>query len=116
MKNGTMFASLFSYAKESFWKEHPYIQFDTLDEPGTYEVVAAFYTKVYAENETGFRFYQTDLSHPETYHAYMNAVKSLSLYETNISAEYGDQILVLATCSYHTANGRFVVVARKKPA
>ena len=29
-------------------------------------------------------------------------------------ADYGDELLTLSTCSYHTKNGRFVVVARKE--
>ena len=37
-----------------------------------------------------------------------------ALYDTGITAQYGDQLLTLSTCSYHTDNGRFVVVARKK--
>ncbi len=114
MKNGTMFASLFSYAKKTFWQEHPSIRFDTLAEEGTYAVLAAFYTKVYAESETGFRFYQTDLSDEKLFYEYIEDIKSQALYDTGISAEYGDQILVLATCSYHTDHGRFVVVARKE--
>ena len=43
MKNGSMFADLMSYAQEDFWQEHPLIRFDTLEQQGSYEVLAAFY-------------------------------------------------------------------------
>ena len=30
-----------------------------------------------------------------------------------VTAEYGDELITLSTCGYHTQDGRFVVVARK---
>jgi sortase B len=41
-------------------------------------------------------------------------IKALSLYDTGITAEYGDHLLSLVTCDYHDENGQMVVVARKK--
>ena len=38
----------------------------------------------------------------------------MSLYDTEIIARYGDNLLTLVTCAYRTENGRFVVVAKKK--
>lgn len=29
------------------------------------------------------------------------------------TAEYGDKLITLSTCAYHTKNGRFVVVAKQ---
>ena len=48
---------------------------------------------------------------------YDNAVqnyKNKSLYDTGVTAEYGEKRIMLVTCSYHEENGRFVVVARQK--
>lgn len=115
MKNGTMFASLLSYAQMDYWQAHPVIQFDTVEEMDAYEVLAAFYSKVYGQDEEGFRYYEyADLTNSEDFYAYLEQVKQSALYETNIVAEYGDQLLTLSTCSYHTEDGRFVVVARKQ--
>ena len=33
-------------------------------------------------------------------------------YNTS-DVKYGDNLIMLSTCSYHTANGRFVVLAKK---
>lgn len=116
MSSGTMFALLPSYAKEDFYEAHPVIRFDTLFERGEYEVMAAFYSKAYGTDEQDvFRYYQyTDLSSPERFQEYVMQVKAAALYDTGITAEYGDQLLTLSTCNYHTDNGRFVVVARKE--
>lgn len=114
MSNGTMFADLLSYADQEFWKEHPNIRFDTLEGTGSYSIFAAFYSEIYPDEGDGFRYYRyTDLRDPEAFEAYINQVNGAALYDTGISAEYGDMLLTLSTCSYHTTNGRFVVVARK---
>lgn len=116
MNAGTMFALLPSYARQDFWEEHPVIRFDTLYERGDYAVMAAFYSQVYDVDAQGvFRYYQyTDLSSPERFREYVEQVKAAALYDTGITAEYGDQLLTLSTCNYHTGDGRFVVVARKQ--
>ena len=116
MKNGTMFARIPRYSSEDYWKEHPVIRFDTLYETGTYEVIAAFYSKAYPADAVGvFRYYQyTDLRDSERFAEYMEQVKAASLYNTGIDAEYGDQLLTLSTCEYHATDGRFVVVAKKR--
>lgn len=114
MKNGTMFAELTKYADEKFRNEHPIIHFDTLYERGQYEVIAAFYSKVYRIGEQGFCYYQyTDLAAPVTFHEYMDQVTAAALYDTGTTAEYGDQLLMLSTCDYGADNGRFVVVAKR---
>lgn len=116
MNDGSMFGSLPDYADADYWQEHPTIRFDTLEESGEYEVMAAFYSRVYKVSETGvFRYYQyADLSEPERFSEYVEQVKAAALYDTGVTAEYGDKLLTLSTCSYHTDNGRFVVVAVRK--
>lgn len=115
MKDGSMFASLLDYADPKYWEERPVICFDTLEEIGEYEVLAAFYSQAYQQEAEGvFRYYQyPDLSDPDRFGEYVQQVQSAALYDTGIRAESGDQLLTLSTCSYHTKNGRFVVVARK---
>ena len=35
------------------------------------------------------------------------------IYDTGVSAEYGDKLITLSTCEYSAQNGRLVVVAKK---
>ncbi len=116
MKNGSMFATLLSYDEREYWEEHPSIRFDTLHTSGEYEILAAFYSEAYPQDMEGvFRYYRyTDLNEPEVFAEYIEQAERAALYDTGIDAEYGDEILTLSTCSYHTENGRFVVIARKK--
>ena len=115
MKNGTMFAPIVNYAREDYWREHPFVYFDTLYETGVYEVVAAFYSKVYGKDETdAFRYYlYTDLSDPAAFEEYTAQVRAAAIYDTGIEAVYGDQLITLSTCEYSTTDGRFVVVAKR---
>lgn len=118
MKDGSMFGSLADYADAGYWEEHPTIRFDTLEESGEYEVMAAFYSRIYTTGETNvFRYYQyADLSETQRFSEYVEQAKTAALYDTGVTAEYGDKLLTLSTCSYHTDNGRFVVVAVCKSA
>ena len=54
-----MFHDLLKYEDEDFYKEHQTIIFDTLDGPGTYIVIAAFYTKAYPEGIQSIIIYMT---------------------------------------------------------
>lgn len=115
MKNGTMFGMLPKYGNKTYYEKHPSIYFDTLYEYREYEVMAAFYTEISEDDDTdSFKYYEyTDLSNPEVFDAYVAGVKAASVYDTGVTAEYGDELLTLSTCNYHAENGRFVVTAKR---
>lgn len=114
MRSGRMFGQLNKYSSEKFYKEHKYIQFDTIYEKGTYEVIYVFRSKIYEESEIVFKYYQfTDAVSETEFESNMMQMADMSLYDTGVSAEYGDELLTLSTCDYYTSDGRFVVVAKK---
>lgn len=115
MRSGKMFASLMNYAKKEYWEAHPTIHFSTLYEEREYEIVAAFYDRVYYKYEDCFKFYQfIDAEDEAHFEEAISYFKDNAEYDTGITAEYGDKLLTLVTCAYHEKNGRFVVVAREK--
>lgn len=115
MNNGTMFGELPKYADKKFYEDHKTVFFDTRYELRDYEVFAAFYAKAYPKGEEeGFCYYMyKDLRSPEAFDEYVSNVKAISIYETGITPVYGDELIAMSTCNYHTADGRFVVVARR---
>ena len=116
MNSGKMFASLMKYANKDYWEEHPTILFATLYEEREYEIVAAFYDRVYYNYEKRFKFYQfIDARDEDHYAEAISYFKEKAEYDTGVSAEYGDRLITLVTCAYHVKNGRFVVVAREVP-
>lgn len=43
---------------------------------------------------------------------YIAKCKEKALYDTGVSAEYGDKLITLSTCEYSNTNGRLVLVAK----
>lgn len=114
MRSGRMFGQLNKYSSQKFYEEHKLIQFDTIYEEGTYEVMYVFRSKIYEESEIVFKYYQFINALSETeFNSYMREMAAMSLYDTGVTAEYGDELLTLSTCDYYTDYGRFVVVAKK---
>lgn len=79
--------------------DYPVMQ--TVDEPN-------FYLK------RGFKYYHfTCAESAEDFGDYIVQCKALSLYDTGVTAEYGDKLITLSTCEYSRKNGRIVVVAKR---
>ena len=116
MLNDEMFTDLTKYVKEDFYKEHPTIRFTTENENAEYDIIAVFRSKVYNKSDKDvFKYYQFINSGSEKeYNNFIKNIKEASLYEIEETAKYGDQLITLTTCSYHTEDGRFVVVGRKR--
>ncbi|MCR4850086.1 MAG: class B sortase [Lachnospiraceae bacterium] len=114
MKSGNMFGNLQKYAKEDYGKKHSTIKFDTIYEKGTYEVMYVFYSKVYDNDELVFKYYQfINANSEKEFDYYMSEMEKLSLYNTGVSAHYGDTLLTLSTCDHSQTDGRFAVVAKR---
>lgn len=111
MKTGTIFGCLTNYKEASYYAEHPRIDFDTVYGDAAYEVFAAFSIDVAADTSFVYNQY-VDLDE-ESYNAYVDEVISRSDVDTGIRPAYGEQLLTLSTCEYSSANGRYVVVARR---
>ena len=60
------------------------------------------------------RYYDfVDAENEEDFNSYVGKCKELALYDTGVTAEYGDRLITLSTCEYSAQNGRLVVVAKK---
>lgn len=125
-KNGAMFEPLMNYEKEAFYKDHKTMTFTTLYEDAEYEIIAAFRSRLYYKSEKNvFRYYffinadDTSLYNPgvqggeAAFNDFVQNAKKDSMYPIEPTASYGDQLMTLSTCAYHSENGRFAVVAKK---
>lgn len=114
MRDGSMFGDLDLYKQESYYLEHPLISFDTLYDEYTYEIIAVFLSRVYNSDDEVFKYYQFyEADTEEEFDYFYKNIKELSLYDTGVTAEFGDVFLTLSTCAYHVDDGRFVVVAKR---
>ena len=55
-----------------------------------------------------------DAADAKDFAAYVAACKEPALYDTGVSAQYGDKLLTLSTCEYSQENGRLLVVAKRR--
>lgn len=110
-----MFAGLMNYKEKSYYNDHKIIRFTTDAEDAEYEIISVFLSRVYYKSEKDvFRYYYfINANNEEEFNKYIENSKKESLYNIEATATYGDQLMTLSTCSYHTENGRLAIVARK---
>jgi SrtB family sortase len=115
-KKGIMFEDLMKYAKKDFYQNHTKIKFTTNQEESTYEVLSVFYSRVYYKNEKNvFRYYYfVNAQNEQEYNTFVNSAKKASIYDTGVTAKFGDQLMTLSTCEYSQKDGRFVIVLKKQ--
>lgn len=116
MHNGTMFGELDKYADAAFFQSNgaESITLSTRTEMRRYEIFAAVQTRLLNDNEEGYRYYNAAGPLDQaTFTELVSWLKSNALYDTGVTPAFGEQILILSTCSYHTENGRFLVAARR---
>lgn len=114
MKSGAMFGTLKKYEDEDFFRDHRTVILYTEKCMRSYEVIAVFRSQVYKKSESVFKYYkffQADTE--EEFNDFYENIKALSLYDTGVTAAFGDRFLTLSTCSYHVEQGRLVVVAKE---
>ena len=114
-KSGLMFEDLIKYAEEDFYKEHTKIKFTTNKDDSIYEILSVFYSRVYYKSEKNvFRYYYfVNAENEQEYNDFVENAKKASIYDTGVTAKYGDQLLTLSTCEYSQEDGRFAVVCKK---
>ena len=114
MKDGSMFADLAKYRSKDFWQAHKTVRFDTALGGSAYEIFAVIHTTVQADADDVFLFYRfVDAAAPEEFADYVSACQARALYDTGISAQYGDKLLTLSTCDNITDNGRWLVIGKR---
>ena len=116
LNNGKMFQDLLKYKDEDYYKKHKIIRFTTDNGDNEYEIMAVFKSRVYYKSEKDvFRYYQfINPKSEKEYNEFVENSKKASLYDTKVNSEYGDELITLSTCSYHTEDGRFAIVGVKK--
>lgn len=114
MTDGTAFSDLEKFCEENFYKQHTIIHFNTLYEKNDYEIISVMLSKVYTNEDNTFKYYNFNYKATEKqFNRFVENAKKHSMYQTGVNAVYGDKLLTLSTCSYHTEDGRLAVIAKK---
>lgn len=114
MKTGEMFGDLDLYDKEDYGMAHKIIYFDTLYEKREYELISVFYSQVFYKHQDVFKYYKFfQANTQEEFDNWYNNIKEMSIYDTGVTAQFGDEFITLSCCAYHVEDGRFVVVGKR---
>lgn len=114
MNSGKMFHDILKYEDKEFYETHKRFRFDTIYENGTYEVVAIIRAQILPEESKEFKYYEfVNAGTEESFLNYVDNIKRMSQIDTGVDVKYGDHLLTLSTCAYHTKDGRFAIIAKK---
>ena len=105
MKNGTMFSDVTQYRNKGYYTEHPVIEFETAQGLKRYAVFAVAQVK---NNDEWYAFHIA--ADESEYDTKIAEIKSRSLYGTEITPIYGQQLITLSTCYGATKSDRIIVV------
>lgn len=106
MKNGTMFSNLRYYTDKAFCMEHPTIELETADGLKFFEIFAVLKTD---NADEWYNFITADVK--EFFGERIEESKARSLFQTDITPEYGQRLLTLSTCYGSSKSGRLLVLA-----
>ena len=114
MKSGAMFGGLKQYLEDSYISEHETIQFDTIYERQTYQVIAVCLSEVGYQDEGAYRYYNfIDAESEEEFQAFMGNIRTCAVYDKTQDVTKSDSLLTLSTCNSYVEDGRLFVVAKK---
>ena len=102
MKNGTMFAATTGYKNQEFYDEHPIALLLTPEKNYVVRLFSGYVTDAWSDA------WETDMSE-EKYQKWLDARIQKSCFTADVVPTTEDCVLTLSTCTYETADGRFVV-------
>ena len=106
MNNGAMFADLCNYTDYSYFTEHPTVVLETKDGVFAYSVFSVIKVK---SDDDWYRFITAETE--KSYEKKISYAKEKSIYNTDITPVYGQQILTLSTCCGYNQDDRILVLA-----
>ncbi|MCR5212703.1 MAG: class B sortase [Lachnospiraceae bacterium] len=115
MNSGMMFGTLSRYYEDvNFYRSHRTVNFSTIYEHRTYEIVAVCLSEVKYQDDSSYRYYNfINAGNEAEWNAFVNNVRDLTLYPEDLTLAPGDQVLTLSTCDDYKDNGRLFIVARR---
>lgn len=115
MKTGAMFGCLRNYENLSFYKNNPFISFDTAYEDGRYVIFAVSTVSTNPQNRAYVDFGRLCTSVISVREETLRALRARSMFSSSISVAADDQLLLLITCVGDETDRRVVAARRVRP-
>ncbi len=120
MPSGTHFYDVHRYEDIEWYKQHPVINYSTLNGSYTFLVYTAFYTTGTVKYNGGYFFnYIYPNMGPSSMRGFVEQINQRAIYTTGIDLRASDRIITLSTCTHSLdaacgmdIDGRLVVIGR----
>lgn len=109
MRNGSMFASLENWMKQSYYEQHPYMWLMTPNGDYRVDLVAGYTTSATSDTYTVFQYNDVDFS------AYLKEKVAQSNFRSRVTVDPEARFVVLSTCAYVFNNARYVLHGQLVP-
>lgn len=116
MKSGSMFGTLPSYRTLSYLKQYPTLQFRTIYESAAQAdcvPFAIFDASMVAGDSNYFDIRRFNFETDADKQAFIDELKSRSIFDIPVEVTAEDPLISLVTCSYSNDDGRFILAMRK---
>jgi len=107
MKNGSMFRMLLKYRDQAYYDAHPVFYYLTPDANYALELFAGLMV-----NEDD-QIYSYELTQ-EAFFDMIDSYRTRSTFNSNVTPDENDTIVILSTCSYEYDEARYIVLGRLK--
>ena len=112
MRTGARFGCLRNYEKLSFYRNYPFLSFDTLYEDGRYVIFSVGTVSTVESEPTYLDFFAlTSLRTDERQQA-IARLEAVSMYSCAVDVQPEDQLLVMTTCVEKESDRRIVAARR----
>ena len=106
------FKILENYYDKKYYNSHKYIQITTRNKTRNYEIYSVFV------EVNDFGYMKTEFKSNEDWFNHINNFRDKSMYDTGVSLEKNDNILILQTCSTHDEydkyNKKYLLIVAKE--
>ena len=106
MKSGSMFGSLKKYAQKLYYEEHSTVLIYTPTKDYEVLLFAGYITNPFEEELPVWFGNSTE------FNRYVSEIKERSVFQSDVTMEYGDRLVSLCTCSYNVRDGRLILVGK----
>ena len=114
MNSGLMFGNLDKYLDQDYFNTHRTVNFNTIYEHRTYEIVAVCLSRVEHQDENSYRYYNfIQAENQAEWDAFVANVNKLSIFSKDVELVETDKVLTLSTCNNYTEDGRLFIVAKR---
>ena len=103
MNDGSMLASLTKYSSQDYYNAHPVMYYNTPTANYRVELFSGYIT------DPGSVSYIVEFGGDYSYQDFLDEVRSLSEFESDVEVTTEDRIMTFSTCTYEYNNARFVL-------